>query len=48
MGLTNNMENTFVEGGKRLSGHGGRKILGGKDKRETKTEKQYTEQNYIL
>lgn len=32
MGLANNMENTFVEGEKRLSGHGGRKILGGKKK----------------
>lgn len=32
MGLANNMENIFVEGEKRLSGHSGRKILEGKKK----------------
>ena len=31
--MAENMENTFMEGGERLSGHGGRKILEGQKKR---------------
>lgn len=36
--MTENMENTFMEGGESLSGHSGRNILREKVKGETKTE----------